>query len=415
MAQKVTHASPPDGIDLSTVDRTIASGFRLLKFPRRLETAFEGETGPQRCRNLTMGAFFGIAIYDLFLIADWWVMPDIFATALWLRLALVTPLALIMTMAFYLRPPVFLREFLAVAGTMLAAGTQLYLMVLSRSLVQDSQHQTVVLIILYLTMVQRVRFWYAVPACLVCFALHAAALELLPVYAFELKVSANTFFGCVVVFALIASYALEHELRLAYLFSLRGRLQNHELDAISRRDALTGLGNRRSLDEALAQCERRPCEELAVALFDIDHFKLFNDALGHQAGDNCLKRIALIVQGELRDRADCVFRFGGEEFLVMLRATDLPTGLAIAERLRRAIEEAAIPNPALPGEAFVTASFGVASAPLGGEIGAAEIIAGADAALYGAKRNGRNQVWPRFPSTRRAEIAGVAERISRAS
>jgi diguanylate cyclase (GGDEF)-like protein len=342
------------------------------------------------------------------------VTPDVFVTALWVRLALVTPFIFALSVAFYADPPPFLRELYAVVGTLVAAGSSLYLMVLSRSPHQDGQQQSIILAVLFVTLVQRVRFWYSIPACLGCFAMHGGALALLPGYGLDLQVSANLVFGCVVVFTLIASYRSERELRLTYLFSLRSRLQNRELNAINRRDPLTGLGNRRSLDEALTLCEQAPCEELTVELFDIDHFKMFNDAFGHQAGDDCLQRIAAIVQGQLRERADYAFRFGGEEFLVILRATDLSAGIAIAERLRRAIEEAAIPNPALSSQAAVTASFGIACAKVDAEMRTVEIIASADAALYAAKRNGRNQVWPRSASTRRAGIVELPERISRA-
>lgn len=410
----MTDASVPVGIDLSIVDETVASGFVLLKFPRRLEDAFEGETGRQRCRQLVAGAFVGIAIYDLYLIADWRLTPDIFVTALWLRLAVVTPVILALTLAFYWYPPPILRETSPVVGTLLAAASSLYLMVLSQSPHNDSQHQSIILTILFVTLVQRVRFWYAIPACLGCFALYAGALNFLPHYAFESKLSADTVFVCVVVFALFGSYRLERELRLTYLLSLRGRLQNQELDMVSRRDPLTGLGNRRSLDETLAICEQGASvgEELALVLFDIDHFKMFNDTLGHQAGDVCLRRVASVVQGQLRDRADHAFRFGGEEFLVLLRATNLSTAIAIAERMLGALKEAAIPHPALSPGAIVTASFGVASAPLGNGMPAGEILAHADAALYVAKRNGRNQVWPRPPPAHGAEILALPNRRS---
>jgi diguanylate cyclase (GGDEF)-like protein len=128
-------------------------------------------------------------------------------------------------------------------------------------------------------------------------------------------------------------------------------------------------------------------------LFDLDYFKAYNDGFGHLAGDTCLKRIASLVQAELRDRSDVAYRFGGEEFLVLLRRTDLRTALAIAERMRRAIEAAAIPHPT---RNIVTASFGVAATKIGSAITSDELIHSADAALYAAKRNGRNQVWPPF-------------------
>jgi diguanylate cyclase (GGDEF)-like protein len=145
-------------------------------------------------------------------------------------------------------------------------------------------------------------------------------------------------------------------------------------------------------------------------LLDIDHFKMFNDSAGHQAGDTCLKRVATIIRNELRDQKDYAFRFGGEEFLILLRATDLAVGIGTAERMRRAIEEAAIPHPALPNGSIVTASFGIACAKPTGEMRATEIIASADAALYAAKRNGRNQVWPRFLSSCGGDVVGMPDR-----
>jgi diguanylate cyclase (GGDEF)-like protein len=195
---------------------------------------------------------------------------------------------------------------------------------------------------------------------------------------------------------------MERDLRLHYLLSLRDRAQNLELDRMSRRDALTGLGNRRFLEETLAACERidESHDPLSIVLLDIDHFKLFNDTAGHQAGDLCLKRVAGIIQAELRGQADHAFRFGGEELIVVLPKTVLPKAIAIADRIRQAIEDAAIPHPALAAGSVVTASFGVACSEPDRDMHAAEVVADADAALYAAKRNGRNQVWPRpFPAS----------------
>jgi diguanylate cyclase (GGDEF)-like protein len=416
MAERVIDASQPEGVDLARVDEAIASGL-WLKFPRDLEAAFERETGRQRCRQLAIGAFIGLGMYSLALVNDWLVTPDIFVAALWVRLGVVMPIFLIVTARLFFNPPVFIREGGVAVGTILAVASSLYLMLLSDNPFRESQFQYLILAILYATIVQRVRFAHAIATCLGCFALYAGAHLYLPDHSVRLAISVDLIFGGAVFMALVGAYMLEREQRLNYLLSLRGRLQNRALDAISRRDPLTGLGNRRALDEALARWERDPgaCENLCLVLFDIDHFKLFNDAAGHQAGDACLVRLAGIIEGALRDSADQAFRFGGEEFLATLRATDLSSGLVVAERMRRAIEQAAIPHPALPSGAVVTASFGVACARLGDEMSCAEIIASADAALYAAKRNGRNQVWPRFASARRSELIDMPERRSLAS
>jgi diguanylate cyclase (GGDEF)-like protein len=148
-------------------------------------------------------------------------------------------------------------------------------------------------------------------------------------------------------------------------------------------------------------------DDVAVILADIDHFKDYNDTQGHLAGDVCLKRVAGIVQAELRTEGDMAFRFGGEEFLLLLPKADLSTAISVAERIRRALEEAGIPHPARVPPGVVTASFGVAATRLGGTVTTDELIASADAALYAAKRSGRNQVWPRFLSARRSEVVDL--------
>jgi diguanylate cyclase (GGDEF)-like protein len=195
---------------------------------------------------------------------------------------------------------------------------------------------------------------------------------------------------------LIANYTMERDLRRAYLFSLRDRLRHSQADAASRRDALTGLANRHHLDIELRRLwavEGEPAAMVSVILMDIDHFKRLNDKYGHGAGDLCLKRMASILVAELGGAAEGAVRYGGEEFLVVLPAVQLVDAMRIAERIRRSVEQATIPNegPGLHG--IITASFGVASAAVC-DLTAAELIAVADTALYAAKRKGRNQVWP---------------------
>jgi diguanylate cyclase (GGDEF)-like protein len=197
---------------------------------------------------------------------------------------------------------------------------------------------------------------------------------------------------------LVANYTMERDLRRAYLFSLRDRLRHSQADSASKRDALTGLANRHHLDVELRRLwatDSEPPTIVSMILMDIDHFKRLNDRYGHGAGDLCLKRMASILITEVGAASEGVVRYGGEEFLVVLPEMQLVDAMRIAERIRRSVEKATIPNegPGLFG--IVTASFGVASASVG-ELTAAELIAVADTALYAAKRKGRNQVWPRL-------------------
>lgn len=389
--------------DLAIVERTIASGFRLLRFPPALEQFFEAENAVQRGRDFALRGLLSLVLFDLFLFADAAVTPDVLATALLLRLAIVTPVGLIFSAATIFRrrlPPVWLRESLVVMGAALCSVTALVLMGLSTSPYRLAEHFVIVLIVLFATIMQRTRFPYAVLAVVICLGVHEVMLHGIGNYPGELVLLSEMIVTGAAVLALFAAYSLERESRLTYLITLRGRLLNNELADLSRHDPLTGLANRRVLDSMLADLEARGGDsELAVLLFDVDHFKLYNDTAGHQAGDVCLKRVATLMRAASDERAADVFRFGGEEFLVLLSGMSLPEACRLAERVRHMIELDAIPHPSLRlPPAVVTVSAGVAAGILGQGTSTAEIIAGADAALYAAKRSGRNQVWPRLAS-----------------
>ncbi|MDX1696340.1 MAG: GGDEF domain-containing protein, partial [Ketobacteraceae bacterium] len=156
-------------------------------------------------------------------------------------------------------------------------------------------------------------------------------------------------------------------------------------------DALTGVNNRRWLEELLLRTRGRPLEDLAplsVIMLDVDHFKRFNDDYGHQTGDEVLKMVAQAMQSSLRPN-DMVARYGGEEFVILLPKTRLKHSLQVAERLRRKVERTPInaEDKAIPG---VTISLGVAQWQPG--ISLEALIGQADEALYRAKESGRNRV-----------------------
>ncbi len=167
---------------------------------------------------------------------------------------------------------------------------------------------------------------------------------------------------------------------------------------LARRDELTGLANRRGLEEALPRAwhacasSGRP---LSVLLLDVDRFKAFNDCHGHPRGDECLRAVAATVAATVRRRRDLACRYGGEEFLVVLPEVGAVEAEAVAERLRAAVEALALPHGGFPqAGAVVTASIGVATVqPEAGSAAAlATLLSAADQALYEAKRGGRNRV-----------------------
>lgn len=170
---------------------------------------------------------------------------------------------------------------------------------------------------------------------------------------------------------------------------------NRQLAALSSTDALTGLANRRRFDEVWAEEWQRAARQgasLALVLIDVDHFKAYNDHYGHQAGDECLRRLAAVLAGVARRAGELVARYGGEEFVVVLPGADATTAREFAERLRMAVEAEAMPHAHSPAAPVVTISMGVAAGQPRHETDAEALLKEADVALYLAKRQGRNQV-----------------------
>ncbi len=167
----------------------------------------------------------------------------------------------------------------------------------------------------------------------------------------------------------------------------RLRDTHRELERLSATDPLTGLFNRRRMMEALdheVRRSRRLKHTFAVLMADVDHFKKYNDANGHPAGDAVLKKVGAILREATRD-VDVVARYGGEEFFVLMPETEGSGAADVADRVRERLK-----TEKIPGES-VTLSFGVAEFPAHGDIGET-LIAIADAALYQAKREGRDRV-----------------------
>ena len=170
--------------------------------------------------------------------------------------------------------------------------------------------------------------------------------------------------------------------------NLKLQQREAEIVAISLTDPLTGVGNRRRLEQALALEVRRVERtggKLCAAMGDLDHFKRVNDDYGHEAGDKVLAAFGDLLRRNTRS-IDILTRFGGEEFVVLMPHTDLEQAVAVADRVRAALAGCHIeplPDP-------VTASFGVAELAAG-EQGDA-LLGRADGALYEAKRSGRNRV-----------------------
>ncbi|MFC3095446.1 diguanylate cyclase [Alteromonas sediminis] len=174
------------------------------------------------------------------------------------------------------------------------------------------------------------------------------------------------------------------------LAQLRLKFAVDLLQETSNQDQLTGLHNRRAIDDVIQRRSLRKGHVFSIAILDVDFFKKFNDEYGHQAGDECLVKVASIMKSCVRGPDKLSVRYGGEEFLILLPDTELKDAIAIAERVRSEVAKAQIPHIKSP-MGVVTLSAGVAT--YGGDcLTWRALLKAADECLYQAKREGRNRL-----------------------
>ena len=207
--------------------------------------------------------------------------------------------------------------------------------------------------------------------------------------------------------ARVAEQTVELRRNLAELRRAQSELEaaNQRLEALTLQDELTGIANRRRLQQVLDEewgRARRQQLPIGFIMLDLDHFKLLNDTQGHPEGDLRLQAVAAYLAQAVRRTGDLVARYGGEEFAVLLPATGLGDALRFAEQLRLGIEALALPHAATP-RGRITASFGVAAMVPAHDQAADRLVEAADDALYRAKTAGRNRVWPAPPGTAAGE------------
>ncbi|WP_159783504.1 GGDEF domain-containing response regulator [Sodalinema gerasimenkoae] len=210
--------------------------------------------------------------------------------------------------------------------------------------------------------------------------------------------------------ALQRSLAREHQLiqklslqvleerRLASQLELTNRqleAANARLEALANLDGLTQIANRRAFDEQLREQWQRGAQEqtyLSLLIADIDCFKPFNDTYGHQAGDDCLRRVARVISDTICRPEDLVARYGGEEFVAVLPQTGRQGALAVAQRTLEAVRRLQIPHETSQCSDRVTLSLGVASVIPDPQVTGDALLKCADRALYLAKTQGRDRV-----------------------
>jgi diguanylate cyclase (GGDEF)-like protein len=391
--------------ELALLDRPL----NPLVFPSPLETKYQEETAAKRLKDFLLTGMLALVTFNVFLPTDYLMANDVWEEALQLRLFVFTPIwALVIAVCWFGRDalvrifPSWVHETIVVISGVFAGGCLAYILAVSKSPLVQYYHVGMMVVLVYGNLVQRLRFWFALAfttailGMQVMGALMATGIDeqlLLPMIALG---------GSAGLFSLMANHGIDRDERKNYLMSLRRkslltRLQqvHQQLTSLARVDPLTGLYNRRHVNESLAQAwtqARADKASLAVVMIDIDHFKAYNDHCGHPQGDQCLQQVAQALAKSVRGPSDIVGRYGGEEFIAILTQVVPADAVQVAERMRTAIEKLGIAHTASPSGQTVTISVGVACLSATERQTADHLLQCADQALYQAKHRGRNAV-----------------------
>lgn len=398
-----------DDLRMAQVDSLLQKGFPLMLFPRPIEAQFAHDGMAARLRHFVVSGLISLLVYNGFLLVDYLMANDVFWLAAQLRMGVFTPGALMLLYLAWRHPEWVLRnippavvEGIVLISGLAAACSLAFILASTRSEYMHFYHVGFLVVLTYGNIVQRLRFWNAAIFSISLVAIHTVGVIVLPNFPPRLLWPIVSMVASTALFTLSANYMMERDERRRYLLTLRerGLIQSltraHErLTELSRIDGLTGLHNRRHFQEYLDQIWLRAQYDqshVCVLMVDADHFKKFNDRYGHPAGDECLKAIAQVLKVHLRRPGDLIARYGGEEFIAVLPSTDLGLAVSVAERVRRAVEALQVRHESSNTALVLTVSVGVACIQAGFERTASSLTAAADAALYQAKREGRNRV-----------------------
>ena len=389
------------------IERLSMRRFEWLTFPPALEARYEQDISAYRLGRLWFEGMIAVCFFNLFLLANYFLLHTESLHDVVVRSCLVTPVALLVNLAMRMNPTRVYREASIAVATCWFCYTHLYLE-LSRPTMDPEYAQVgVIIAVLFANVVMRLQFPYALVASVAMMAGDMVFLQHIRMQSLAEKIFAATLTMCAVAMTVMANYSLGREARLAYMLRLRGELQsarlsvsNEELQRISNRDELTGLANRYAFSQQYSKLWKQALTSripLSAVVIDIDNFKAVNDLCGHLYGDQVLKRIALLVQQALRGKEDFAARFGGEEFVVLLPRTNPEIAVMVAERIRKLVEVAGSPAldedavPELPA-VWATVSCGVSTCWPTHTDAQNDLLSAADKAMYKAKQGGRNRV-----------------------
>ena len=395
---------------IEQIGRLTKRGFQWLRLPEPLETGLEDSTSVQRAERLWIEGLAGIAVFNAYTLADFYIRGGTSWFPVQMRLCIITPIALLVNFSMRWTPGRIYREASIAVMCCLFGWTHLYLESNTNATSSAYAQVGVIVAVLFVNIVMRLQFAYAVSASAALLLGDLVFLHLDRFLNPSEKLLGITLAVCAIFMSVIANYSVCREERIGYLMRLRSEIQsselkflNVELQRISTIDSLTGLANRHAYELQFAKLWKGSIDAgacFSAIVIDIDNFKATNDIGGHLYGDSVLARVASLLLQSLRCKDDFAARFGGEEFVVLLPGTDQEGATIVAERIRKLVEVAGSPalhDREMPSR-LSTVSCGVSSCWPNEHTRQEDLVDAADKALYRAKAEGRNQVrWGELP------------------
>lgn len=372
-----------------------------LRFPHPLEEEFQQDYTRRYHSHMVLSGFLGVlAILACGVIDPFW-MPEQ-SSALWqLRFMTAVPILIILMISKTQLAMAYMQPIVAFCACLFVACV----VGLSLRSIEPFNYfyaGSITMVMLVVFVLTRLQFVWGCISAVVMLAIVNVGYVVIGQVDLKMITAVNFIALFSAIFSLVGTFLVERGLRQNYLQARLLAFENHDLGEANLRlqyltaiDGLTQIANRRSLDMSLTtewQRALRKQEPLGVVMIDVDHFKLFNDTYGHQAGDECLRDVAGMLKDFARRPGDLAARYGGEEFVLILTNANPQQAKIVAERVRDSILSLGIPNQR-SSHGNVTASLGVASIiPSTQHSGPEVLLLAADQALYRAKKSGRNRV-----------------------
>lgn len=397
----------PADITIDDIDHEMDRRRPGLRFSRIIEPEFVKSYLAERAPMVPLWASLGTIFYCLAYMGDQSMLAEHADLLFAYRFGIFVPYAIAVIVLMQLWPSARLYEYLTIGVGVLGTALPMSVLAIADSPYAYSYQTGTVSTLLFVVVLLRPRFYASAIAVVLMVGIQFYTTHLNGGFDSVTYSGIVVFYTTFSAFLLLVAHSFEQSERRSFLHRLRNELLTERLRFQSEHDDLSMLRNRRSLTTLIdGLWASSPDRAVAAIMLDIDHFKLYNDVHGHISGDNCIRLVSTIFAQKVGDAGTC-FRYGGEELLAILPDASLEDAVATADAIRIAIAAVALPHQGLEGKPnpIVTASLGAASMRTAKTL-PGQLLAEADAALYAAKRKGRNRVHP-APASRAREETGT--------